>query len=252
MSSRRPSTPQDKPEAPTSRVLQSQIDLIRQTLEVLRTSPVTPTSRAQVKLDLREKSDGELSVFAKMHIRKMEDNPNFPLPIPSAEVFDAVSAKYAQLLITAASVRQLSIAVTMALEDSRAEMENALRTRANYIQIASEGSAPKIASAGFSIRSAGSSVGPLDPPTALIVNPTPTTGQVLLTWEGVEGARIYLIQYSDASTMDRDWRPLTPSTERKATISNLPVGQRLAFRLASGGGTTGQSPWSPEVTRTIS
>jgi hypothetical protein len=231
--------------------LHQSIARLQEVLSLPRETPAHTGPKAKVKLDLRGKTDGELGEFAKVHSQMMHDNPDFPFPIPSEDQFDAIAARYQQMLIAALTVQSLARQVTAALDTARTDIQNALRTRGNYVQIASDGIPSKILSTGLAICADATPTGQLEPPQNLIATPTRTSGQLIFTWNAVEGARTYLLQQSDASATERSWVSLPPNSERKLTLSNLPIGQRLAYRIATIGGSTGQSDWSPEIVRMV-
>ena len=77
---------------------------------------------------------------------------------------------------------------------------------------------------------------------------------MLLSWQAVDGALTYLLQQaiitSDMKPEDYPWTAIKTCTTRKVTLDSLNIGQTYAHRVAAIGGKTGQSPWSPPVTRT--
>ena len=255
MSNRNPSTPPDAvaPSAKDRALAQihETFASIQETLLIPRAVPAVTGPLAKVKLDLRGKTDDELGLFAQAHAKAMDGNPDFPFPVPTAEQFDATTAHYSRLLIAAINVQNLARQITAALDTARTDLQNALRTRGNYVQITSGGSAQKILSTGLGICADPKPVGQLEPPENFEINRTLIAGHLLFTWEAVEGARTYMIQQSNADTMERNWTQLTINSERKYLATDLPLGQRLAFRIASLGGDTGQSHFSPEVVRLV-
>ena len=256
MSRRRPKTdpeaPATEPAVPmTLADLQRSIARIQDLLGQPRITPVYNGPKAKVKLDLRTKTDAELGEFVRMHIKKMENNPDFPEPLPPADEFDAIATTYSQTLIAAIAVQSLARQVTAQLATARTDLQNAVRTRGSYIQVASGGNPVKILNTGFETWSDPSPTGDLPSPKNLTATPTRNSGELIFTWEAVEGARTYLLQQSDASTPERNWISLKPSTGRKLTVRKLPTGVPLAFRIATAGGTGGQSEWSYEIVRMV-
>ena len=66
--------------------------------------------KAKIKLDLRGKTDAQLAPFCQAIITAMEDNPNFPDPVPPSPIFNGTVENYAtklqrHLLAKAAALR---------------------------------------------------------------------------------------------------------------------------------------------------
>ena len=120
---------------------------------------------------------------------------------------------------------------------------------ASYVQSASNGNANAIVSAGFLLRAKSTPVGCLEMPLNLNLTLNGSIGIMGLTWDPVPKARSYMIQISEAATMERDWKPLRTSTSTKQIVKDLEPGKVYAFRVAAVGGVGGQSPWSVEVKR---
>lgn len=204
---------------------------------------------AKVKLQLYLKSDPVLSQFSTDHIAAMTGNTNFPTPTPNAVDFLAGLDLF-QEAYSAAEMAKASLKEAIALKDeARAYLELLLNQRGNYVQIASNGNAPVILSAGFPVKNARVPVGELAYPLNLqaILNGTP--GVLHLSWNAVSRARSYVIQCSPADTMAREWAPLKMSSTPKLKIEGLVLGKTYAFRVAAVGGSTDQSDWSAEAVR---
>ena len=121
--------------------------------------------------------------------------------------------------------------------------------RLPYIQMASNGNTRVILSSGLGVRRDPKPTPALDAPLRLIIELTTNPGQMIITWDAVEDSRSFILQQSLADTAERDWITIRTGTERNITLNNLTIGQPYAFRVATIGGATGQSPWSLEVIR---
>ena len=204
---------------------------------------------AKVKLELYLKSDPVLSQFSTDHIAAMTGNTNFPTPTPNAADFLAGLDLF-QEAYSAAEMAKAALKEAIAYKDeARAYLELLLNQRANYVQIASNGNAPVILSAGFPVKNPRVPVGELAYPVNVqaILNGTP--GVLHLSWNAVSHSRSYLVERSLADTTERQWSSIKILSSPKLKIEGLTVGQMYAFRVAAIGGSTGQSDWSAEVVR---
>ena len=211
--------------------------------------PPPPQDAARVKLNTKGKTDSEVLALVNAHIAMTEDNPDFPDPQPPTDVMLAAAAAFAAQMKAAALIKTKAQQITLAKNNARAVLESLFSQRGNYVQMASLGDEGKIYSAGMAVRADGSPVGILDMPLNLTIELNGIAGLMLLGWNPVKHARAYMVRWSDASTMEREWSYFKPVTESKQTLKDMPLGQRLAFSVCAIGGSSGQSAWSPEVVR---
>jgi len=73
-------------------------------------------------------------------------------------------------------------------------------------------------------------------------------GEVDLAWDGVAGARSYVIEKSADPPTATSWGHGGVATKSRASINGLTPGTRYWFRVAAVG-TNGQSGWSDPATR---
>ena len=72
---------------------------------------------------------------------------------------------------------------------------------------------------------------------------------MLLQWNAVPGNLGYLIRCSKDLPV-REWSQLKRAGKPKLDLQDMVIGTTYVFQVATAGGDTGQSPWSPEVIRT--
>ena len=92
-------------------------------------------------------------------------------------------------------------------------------------------------------------VGHLLPPLNLRIDLNGQAGVMILRWNRVAKALSYFVQCADATTDERVWTDLKTISNRKLILTDMEIGKMYAFRVASIGGSTGQSLWCPEVLR---
>jgi Fibronectin type III domain len=73
-------------------------------------------------------------------------------------------------------------------------------------------------------------------------------GEMELTWDSVNGAKSYLVQFSTEPGGAANWSLAMACTKSKATIKNLESGKKYWFKVAALG-SAGQGPWSDPATK---
>jgi len=141
------------------------------------------------------------------------------------EVFDSKMVELEQELSEWENLRVQALNLTQRKDRIRQEMEQLFNQRGSYVQMLSRGNADVIASAGLSARRPRSRLGTLPAPQGLHLLVTQISGELLVRWNKVPGARTYVLECAP--------------------------GQTYAFRLAAIGGATGRSAWSPVVYRMV-
>ena len=141
------------------------------------------------------------------------------------EVFDSKMVELEQELSEWENLRVQALNLTQRKDRIRQEMEQLFNQRGSYVQMLSRGNADVIASAGLSARRPRSRLGTLPAPQGLHLLVTQISGELLVRWTKVPGARTYVLECAP--------------------------GQTYAFRLAAIGGATGRSAWSPVVYRMV-
>ena len=127
--------------------------------------PSVPVSDgAKVKLDLAQLPDPQFAQFSELHQQDMTGNALYPEPTPSAVEYAALLSQYEADLTLADSARAASKEATARKNASRAALAAALKQRANYVQIASNGNTAAILSSGLPVAKGRTPKGELPAP----------------------------------------------------------------------------------------
>lgn len=199
---------------------------------------------AQVKLNLRNKSDAELLTFGEAHATAIDGNANFPTPDPDAADFTAATTAYQNALTAQANAEAAAQAATAAKDTARLTYEGVLNDRGLYVQQASSGDEEKILSASFEVRDIPTAIGDLPAPVDFLATMGDMPGEIDFAWSPVKGASVYMVEckvHNDAGV----WQLVKPFTASKGTATGLTSGTAYAFRVAAVG-AAGQGPWSDE------
>jgi hypothetical protein len=207
---------------------------------------------AIVKLALQPRTDAEFALFCESLAQAMAGNPWFPSPQPSVQVFDEKLVELEQMLSELENLRLQVLNLTQRKDRIRQEMEFLVNQRGSYVQMRSRGNADVIASAGLSARRPRSRLGTLPAPEGLHLLVTQISGELLVRWNKVPGARTYLLESAPVlPDQPHAWEQVHIGGQLRCLIAQLTPGQTYAFRLAAIGGATGRSAWSPVVQRMV-
>jgi hypothetical protein len=209
-----------------------------------------PSDGARVKMDLSRRSNDNLIGFVGTHIAMTVDNPTFTEPSPTNAELQAGLTDFQQKNSTAEIAYAQYQDQVAARDQSRASLESMMRRRGAYVQEASNGNRPAILSSGLEVSNPRTPVGPLAPPININTELNGVAGVLKLRWKPVKDARGYLVQCSP-DVMPREFTQIKNTSKANLTLENLTLGETLVFRIASQGGSTGQSPWSAEVIRGV-
>lgn len=212
------------------------------------TSPSAPV--AKVKMDLKGRTDEDLDFFVGNHIELITGNADFTAPQPLPADLLAAYTLYETKLVALQQIRDLAKQATTEKDQARKALTDLMIIRGAYVQQASGGNASKILGVGFNIVSPRTPCGPLMPPSNLRSYLGEVPGVMELRWEGVKGARGYLVQ-SSPDVMPRQFSLLQGCSMTRLLLENLIVGETRVFRIATQGPNNVQSPWSVELIRTI-
>lgn len=130
---------------------------------------------------------------------------------------------------------------------ARIPLETALGDLGLSVQEISGGDESLILESGFDLKKKRSSVGELDPVKNLEVKAGMGHGVLDISWNVVEHALVYNLEYCEAPSSDTSaWIRITVS-KRRFTIKDLTPGKAYVFRVAAVG-TTPDLNWSEEIT----
>ena len=200
------------------------------------------------KLQLRQKSDSEILIFARSHITAVTGNANFTTLSPLPADFLAIVEDYAARLNHSNAMTMAAETATSMKDSSRERLEMALNQRANSVEIASSGAESKILSAGFSTRSPRTPAGPMAQPANLRACMSILTGVIDTKWEPVEGAKSYILEFRTQGATFGAWTQVKILTKTKFAVTGLTPGAEYGFRVRAVG-SSGEGPWSDEAVK---
>lgn len=213
--------------------------------------PTTPPpGGAKVKLELATRTDANLAAFAEAHVTAMAGNANFPTPTPSAAVFAQWLTDFETMLSHYENAKVALKNLTEQKDALRAGLCAVFSQRALYVEMASNGDPDVIATSGLPLRMPPSPVGTLPYPENLKVIQSQSVGELVVKWNAVSSAKGYVLQCAEVVTGGPlVWQQSYMGGKFTSAQKNLVPGKTYAFRVASIGGASGQSDWSPVVER---
>lgn len=214
------------------------------------TLPALSPQVSKVKMELSRRTDLGLSAFVTNHISLIAGKPAFANPSPAPAALLTALTDFEQALTDQQVARDMFKAATTVKDIARKTLEDLMIARGAYVQTASGGNAMLIENVGLDVRNNPSPVGPLAPPININAELNGVAGLLKLRWKPVKDARGYLVQCSP-DVMPREFTQIKNTSKASLTLENLTLGETLVFRIASQGGSTGQSPWSAEVIRGV-
>jgi hypothetical protein len=214
-------------------------------------SPTPPTHyrMAKVKLELHDKTDEELRVFATDHQTQITDNPHFTTPDPSPGDFDPKLAAYSAKMDAISTADFALKALRAERKALRVELETALNARGSYVEKKSGGDPAKILSAGFEIVAAATPTSSLPAPENVKATMGDKPGEIDIASNAVPKAKSYIYEcreHEEGSPAGA-WTQVKVSTRRSFTAKDLVSGKRYAFRMKALGPNDLESAWSDEA-----
>ena len=203
---------------------------------------------AKVKLELQEKDDGQLKLFATAHKTAMNLNVNFSTPVPNASVFDPVLTAYGTKL-DAIETAEIALKVLRADKAAlRKVLEGHLVARGDYVDSAALGDAAKIQSAGFEVQAEGTPTTSLPQPQNCTATAGDDEGEGDVACNAVPRAKSYIIEcrIHEDNAPPGEWQHVKVSSRSSTTVSGLIPGKKYAFRMKAVGPNEVESPWSDE------
>ena len=208
---------------------------------------------AKVKLNLRDKSDSDLLVYAQQHVTAMTGNANFTTPLPASTAFSPVLTAFETALAQFNTAQQDAKQATTVKDAARAALEDILTQRGNYVELTAAGmanSAAVVESSGFSVKSpAGASQMP-DMVANLSITAGDSAGELDLQWDPANGARAYEIELSPDPITATSWSSRPGVTKSQTVALGLASGTRMWARVR-GVGPGGVGPWSDTATKIV-
>lgn len=204
---------------------------------------------SKVKLELQNKNDIQLRVFATEHKTAITGNVNFPMPNPLAAAYDAALLAYSNKLDAIAAAENSLAAMRAEKDTLRAALEDVLTARGHYVEMTAAGDDAKILSAGFGVRAAASPTSQMPLPQGVAGTIGDNEGEIDLLWHPVRMARSYIIESREHSETAAPgaWQQAKVTSRSSATVGGLVSGRKYAFRVRAIGPNDLLGPWSDET-----
>jgi hypothetical protein len=174
--------------------------------------------------------DLELALFAFTVLEKMVDNPNFP---DAADLIADLKTRATNFKVCVSNLQDRSRIDTLLKKEARKRLEDSLQNMSIYVQQICNGHVTIVYSAGFSVHSRTSRVGPLEKPTNVKLQVGDFKGSLYISCDVVKRALFYVVEYClSPQGPDSVWIQVTGS-RRKILIEGLISGQEYCFRMAA-------------------
>jgi len=212
--------------------------------------PYKVMAKVIVKMNLRDKSDADLLVFAQQHEAAMTGNANFTAPMPNATEFAAVRGAYDTALAAFNAAQQAARQATTEKDTARAALEDALTRRGNYVAATTGITPAKVQSAGFSVKSTQNPATVPGTVMNLFLTAGDTAGGLDIQWDPTSGATRYEVQLCPAMEFATGVISLPSVSKSKTVATGLASGTRIWAR-AHAGNAAGFGPWSDVATKIV-
>ena len=196
-----------------------------------------------LNLDLESKADDEIGAHAQAIFNAMDGKAKYATVQALVTAMLTAKTAYGTALTEQETAAGFAVAKTQAKNDTRTSLQDAITALGNaMIATNPPFSEADLLEALFTLRAAGSPIGPLPAPVDFLATMGDAPGEMDLTWSAIKGRRYYDVEYRLVT--DTNWTRLDPSpTKSKAEITGLQSGKEYIFRVRAVG-TAGATPWS--------
>jgi hypothetical protein len=118
---------------------------------------------------------------------------------------------------------------------------------AQYVNSVAKGNTDVLQTSGFQLRDDKSPKPVPNKIPAISARNYVNSGQVKVSWKGVPTRTYYIVQHGMKSEDGIEWTDISISTKTNMVLTDIPIGQYSAFRVAAVNGK-GQGHWSNPVT----
>jgi hypothetical protein len=205
---------------------------------------------ALIKLNFGRLSVPEKISLTRRVITRMTGNPRFPSPQPQLAAITAAADALEQAESEAQAARQQAKAKTTTRNNKEDELGRLMTQAVGYVTAISGGDEEIIQSAGMDVRATPSATTAPTQPAALSATGGDHDGTMDLSWDPVVDAASYVIEMSTDPVTATSWKHQGVSTRSTFTVTALPSGARIWFRVAAVN-ANGQSPWSDPATKIV-
>jgi hypothetical protein len=205
---------------------------------------------ALIKLNFARLSVQEKIALVRRIVTKMTDNPHFPNPQPPLATITAGVDGLEQSESDAQIARQEAKAKTTTRNNREDALGQLMTQAVGYVTAIAGGDEEIIQSAGMDVRATPATAAAPGQPLALGATAGDHDGSMDLSWDPIVEAASYVIEMSPDPPTATSWKHMGVSTKSTFTVTGLPSGTRVWFRVAALN-ANGQSPWSDPATKIV-
>ncbi len=197
----------------------------------------------RVSRDFTRYSDSNLDEFANSVVIALTGNASFPAPPVTPTALSALNDAFRTAIAAATGAPEK----TVAKNNARTNLENALRKNANYVETIASQDLEVLLSSGFLPVSTNRAQSPLMAPDILELDNLAST-QLMMRLKPVVNAKSYQVQTNTNGS--GNWQEAGIYTQaRRIVLDSLTPGTVYNVRVRAIGGSTGYSDWSPAQSR---
>ncbi len=184
------------------------------------------------------------------YISKGTNNPN--VPGNAAALGEFVTAQADLIAANAAyeAARQTCKEKHTARQTARAAWLGKANLLGGVTEVATEGNAEFIESAGFDVVAGRTPTQELTAPINVRAETNGRPGHTIISCEPLYGAKSYIVQKSTAPDAEDGWETVANPTKATCDTNGVTPGTRVWYRMAGVNGR-GRGPWSEPVARPV-
>lgn len=183
-------------------------------------------------------------------ITKSTNNPSVPGNTAAVTTFANAQADLQAANADYEANRQASLQLQSARDDALTTWNLSLNGLAGVTENSTQGDATKILSAGFDIRATPAPKPPLNAPTDVLAKTNGSPGVTKLSWNTMDGARLFIVQQCPAPITEAGWTQVATATKASCETSGVEPGKEYWYRVAAVD-ARGQGPWSAPACRQV-
>jgi|ERR1035437_7793781 hypothetical protein len=177
-------------------------------------------------------TDSELYIKTNQIITKASKNTTIT-ELPS--LLANITAKNAAFLDSQNNLIKGEHSTTVIKDNCRADLEELLKELCTLAQLKSQGNESVIHDLGLETSKQSAPVGTLDKPTGLKSKPGENSGSIIVSYDVVDNALFYEIEYTLNPVTDTSVWTKKTSTKHFLLLEQLVSGAKYSFRVAAGG-----------------
>lgn len=198
--------------------------------------------RRKIKLEVSGLNASKLITKSFRAITKMTGNASFPNPTPSLADLTTATEELVQATQVAAGGDRQAILIR---DQKKQNVANMLRILGSYVTVAADGDGPILASSGFDLQNLPEPQPTITRPVDFVSERGKHVGEVNVTWQSVKGARLYIVEMTNADPSDPQavWKEERTTAQAKANFMYTQIGSFFSYPVKAIGRNS-ESPWS--------